>query len=330
MSGSERATAVRRGAGLFRLDDRGLVAVRGDDARDWLNRMLSNDVSGLEPEGPVSGVYALLLTTRGGIVADLHVMARLDGFWLETGREAVGAVLETLGKLVVADDVELEDRSGAFSRFALEGPAAPAVVEGAVGRALALSPDGATEVRIADAPAVVAAFGWSGLPAFQLFVPPADAERVESALLAAGAPVGLVRAEPDTLEGLRVEAGIPRLGAELDRDVLPAEAHLDHAVSHTKGCYVGQEIVARVRTRGSVNHLLVGLSFGADVPPAVGTQLRMGERKVGEVTSVARSARLGAIGLGFVRREHSEPGSPLDADGVAATVRALGRDTGAP
>jgi folate-binding Fe-S cluster repair protein YgfZ len=105
--------------------------------------------------------------------------------------------------------------------------------------------------------------------------------------------------------------------------VLPAEARLEHAVSFSKGCYVGQEIVARVRTRGSVNHLLVGLRFEGEAPPAPGTELRAAGRRVGEVTSVARSDVLGAIGLGFVRREHALPGTGLDADGTPAQIRAL-------
>jgi folate-binding protein YgfZ len=124
------------------------------------------------------------------------------------------------------------------------------------------------------------------------------------------------------LETLRVEAGTPRQGRELDEDVLPAEARLDDTIATTKGCYVGQEIVARLRSRGQVNHLLVGLRFEGSAP-AVDTPLVRDGKRTGEVTSTAQSPRAGSIGLGFVRREHSEPGTEVDAAGESAVVVGL-------
>ena len=132
-----------------------------------------------------------------------------------------------------------------------------------------------------------------------------------------------MEAGEDVLELLRIEAGCPRLGAELDEDVLPAEAHLtERAVSFTKGCYTGQEIVARIESRGRVNHLLVGLAFEAETP-ALGAPLREGERQVGEVTSVCVSPQCGAIGLGYVRRALAEPGTRLECEGGSVQVAAL-------
>jgi folate-binding protein YgfZ len=141
-------------------------------------------------------------------------------------------------------------------------------------------------------------------------------------LASAGEALGNAFEDPSVLEILRIESGTPRQGFELSEDVLPAEARLDAAISTKKGCYVGQEIVARLRSRGQVNHLLVGLCFEGDLPER-GALLSVNGKRTGEITSVAWSPRAGAIGLGFVRREHSEPGSVVDAAGQPAIVTAL-------
>ena len=306
----ELADAVRRGAGLFRLEARGLVAVTGADARRWLDGMVSGDVAALDPEGPARHCYAMLLTPIGRIVADLHVLALPDGFWLDLEREALAPVLERLARYVVADDVRLADATREWVRMGLEGPAAPDV------RARAWP-------ELAERGVLTAEYGWSGERAWQLFVPAAAAQPVHSALLRAGEAHGLVEAGPEVLEILRVEAGRPRLGAELGEEVLPPEARLDHAVSTTKGCYTGQEVLARIRSRGQVKHLLVGLAFATGAPPAPGDPIEAGGRRIGEVTSAARSPRAGAIALGFVTRPHDAPGTQVRVAGREAVVAAL-------
>lgn len=321
-----QAERVRRGAGLFRLDDRGAIEVRGGDRVRWLDGMLTNDVRGLRPEGPRSGCHALLLTREGRIVADLHVLALPDHLLLETSREAVPAVIARLGRFVIADDVSLADASARFARLGLEGPQAPAILAAAVARLPVLEADAHAEVLLGDTLLRVAAFGFSGEPAFQILAPPTAGEAVARALHAAAARLGagtLIDAEPATLEVLRVEAGIPALGRELDESVLPGEARLESAVSTTKGCFTGQEVVTRMRSRGRVGHLLVGLRFAGDAPPAPGTVLLADGGRVGSVTSAVRSARFGSIGLGFVARAQAEPGTVLEAGEQRATVSGL-------
>jgi folate-binding protein YgfZ len=122
---------------------------------------------------------------------------------------------------------------------------------------------------------------------------------------------------------LRIEAGRPRLGAELSQAVLPPEARLEGSISYTKGCYIGQEIVARLRSRGHVNHLLVGLRVEGPALPARGASIRAGDAPIGEVTSAARSPHAGVIALGFVRVGHDAPGTVLAVDGARAQVAAL-------
>jgi folate-binding protein YgfZ len=313
----QEALAVRRAAGLFSLDGRGLLSVRGGDRVRWLDGMLSNDVAGLAPGPERSGCYALLLTRQGRIVADFHVLERGAELWLETARDAVPRALETLARFIVADDVALADASARVERLALEGPAAPAILERALGAPLALAPECCAEVELAGAPLVVAAFGFGGLPARQLFAAPGQGARVAEALRAAGAQSGLVPAGAAALEILRIEAGVPGFGTELGPEVLPAEARLERAVSTTKGCYTGQEVVARMRSRARVGHLLVGLRCAGSEPPAAGAELRAGDQKVGEVTSACLSPVAGAIALGFVRAAHAQAGTRLAAAGCA-------------
>ena len=324
LSAGEQAAAVRRSTGWFRLRERALLEVSGTDRVRWLNGMLSNDVAQLEPAGARSGCYALLLTPKGRIVADLHVLQRGDVFWLELSADAAARVEARLEKYIIADDVRLADRSREFVRLGLEGPRAADVVAPLLGSAPAPAPDSWLDATLGGSRVALAAFGWSGEPGYQLFVPAQAADAAVAALDAAVRACGGIAADAQALEVLRIEAGIPRLGAELDEDVLPAEAHLtERAVSFTKGCYTGQEIVARLDARGQVQHLLVGLRFEDDGLPAPGAGVEVGGRRIGEVTSACRSAVAGAIGLGYVRRAQAAADTEVSVSGRPARVAAL-------
>ena len=323
MNAGEQAQRCRQGAGLFRLSGRGLVLVEGADRVRWLNGMLSNDVAALAPGRDRSGCYALLLTRIGRIVADVHVLLHEGAFWLETERTAVAPVLATLGKFIIADDVRLSELSPAWERLALEGPAAGAIFAGAAGEAPGLTPDAADRFEIAGTPIWAGAWGVSGEDALQLFVPAGQGAAVATALLRAGAAHSLLDAGEDVLEILRIEAGTPRFGRELTESVLPAEAGLARAISTSKGCYTGQEIVARMATKGGASHALVGLALTGDAAPAPGSPVLAQAARVGELTSAALSASAGAIALAFVRRPHAEPGTPLEVAGRSARVSVL-------
>jgi len=300
-------------AALFRLPERGVIEVAGSDRMRWLDGMISADVKSARPG---DGAFGLLLTRQGRIVADLHVLVRPEVCWLELERAGVATVLSRLSGYVIADDVALADRSADFARLALEGEGAAGTLATACGEELALAPHAWREIELGGARITAAAYGFTGTPAFQLFVPLAAAAPVEAALLAAGA----VSATADTLERLRIEAGTPRLGHELDESVLPAEAGLEAAIAEQKGCYTGQEVVTRMRTRGRVAHRLVGLRFEAARLPERGATIELGDARVGQVTSAARSPAAGAIGLGFVRTEAARPGARVRVAGAAAEI----------
>jgi folate-binding protein YgfZ len=323
--------AVRRSAGLFRHAERGVIAVQGGDRARWLQGMVSNDVASLSPGPTSSGCYAVLLTPKGKIVADMQVLLRPEAFWLDLAGAAAASVIERLDRYIIADDVTLSDESQALARLGVEGPNAEAVLRAAGVDALPGS-DAVLDGYVGGAEVAIARFGWTGETGFQLFVPRQSEEAVAAALMEAGAGVGLVEASEEALEILRIEAGVPRFGRELSEDVLPDEARLSRAISYSKGCYTGQEIIARLHSRGQVNHLLVGLRLGDDAVPDVGEEIwpdsddsggsRPG-RAIGELTSVCLSPEMGQIGLAFVRRAQAEPGTRLRIAGIAASVASL-------
>ncbi len=336
MSTDEVIAAVRGGVGLFSMESRGLLEVRGEDRVRWLDGMISGDVEALMKGPDGSGCYATLLTNRGAIVADLHVGRFGDVFWLESARSQIANIKESLERFIIADDVELVDQSEAFAAWGLEGPAAEELLSALVGNQgeqanLLPSPNQWCEVECAGVTTWIGAFGMSGERAFQLRVAAEQSDALKKAVLAtaadaknsAGEPVEFAVGDAADLEVLRVEAGVPGLEAEL-LGVLPPEARLEHAIATAKGCYVGQEIVARLRSRGQVNRLLVGLRFEDNGSRPEGeTELRAGDRKTGRVTSSVSSPSQGEIGLGFVRREHSEEGTRVVFDGGEAVVSAL-------
>ncbi|MEZ7980295.1 MAG: glycine cleavage T C-terminal barrel domain-containing protein [Myxococcota bacterium] len=315
--------AARVSAVLFEGTARGVIEVSGSDRVRWLDGMISGDVGKLEAADDGAGCYATLLTNRGAIVADLHVGRLGERFWLESTRSEIPRISMALDRFIIADDVNLVDLSEEFAVWGLEGPLAGQILSAAIGGGTNLpAADCWGEVNIAGADVVVGAFGWSGESAYQLWVAPGAKDVIAEALdAAAGSP--LIKGDETALEVLRVEAGIPALGSELDEEVLPPEARLERAIATDKGCYVGQEIVARLRARGQVNHLLVGLKFEPDTKASVGVALSSGGKSTGEVTTLVESPDLGRIALGYVRRDHAEPGTVVDFEGGHGTVAAL-------
>ena len=301
---------VTTAAGLLDRSARGKLAFSGDDAAEFLQGQVSNDVEGLTPG---RGCYAALLTPKGKMLADLRILRTGDELLLDTERVALQEVFNVLRRTMLGHRVELHKRTLERGLLSLVGPQAVAVA-------------GAGE--LADAPEHqhrMIALG--GVPArairtdlgLDLLCESADTDALRAALLDAGA--GAVGEE--ALEILRVERGRPRFGIDLDDSVIPQEAGLnERAVSFTKGCYVGQETVARLHYRGKPNRHLRGLRLSA--PAQTGQPLRHEQREVGRLGSVAVSPRLGPLGLALVRRE-VEPGESVavGSSGVRGEVVAL-------
>ena len=311
---------ARSSASVFRMDERGAIAVSGDDRERWLNGMVSNDIAALTADPQQSGCYAALLTRQGRIVSDLRVLQRGDSYWLETRQDAVPGVIAALDRLLIADDVELRDASEDHDRLAVEGARSREVLEAAIGRELRIGPWCVEDAELAGRAVWIAAFGWSGEQAFQLFVPRGSGDAVAAALLEIpGATIG----DAALLEVMRIEAGMPALAVELAEDTLPDEARIGHAISQTKGCYIGQEVIARLRSHGGVKHALVGLR-GQGLPEPGARIERADGRRSGELTSRCVSDLAGGeIALGFVHRDDAEPGTRLRCGEVEVEVAEL-------
>ncbi len=296
---------LREECGVLDRSGRGKLLIRGDEAAEYLQGQLTNDVEALTPD---EGCYAALLDRKGHMQADMRVLRLGESeIWIDTEPEGLEATRRHLEMYKIGREVEVEDVSAARAILSLIGPRS-AELSGAP--PLSLDASGASSVEGIECLAVGTALG------IDLIVPAADAERLSAALAEAGAPA--VSAE--AVEILRIEAGTPRFGAEMDTATMPAEAGIvERAVDFEKGCYIGQETVARLHYKGKPNRHLRGLRLSAPAGP--GAPLSFGEKEVGKLGGSCVSPILGPVGLAIVRRE-AEPGAELRVgeDGVTARV----------
>jgi folate-binding protein YgfZ len=294
--------AMTEAVALVDRSESGKLALTGPEAKAFLNGQVSNDIEALAPG---SGCYAALLTHKGKMLADLRVIDTSDELLLLCERPALQALFDALRRFKVGFDCELHKRTLERGLLSLIGPTADDLT-GAVPSVEHAN----VEAEIGGAPVRLVRTDLG----IDVVCDSADTDRVRAALL----DLGAVQIDEAAADVVRIEHGRPRYGVDLDDSVIPQEAGLnDRAVSFTKGCYVGQETVARLHWRGKPNRHLRGLRLGEEVQP--GTELRLGEREVGRLTSIADSPRFGTVGLAIVRRE-AQPGDVLDAGGVSAEV----------
>jgi folate-binding protein YgfZ len=296
---------LREECGLLDRSERGKLVVSGGEAAEYLQGQLTNDVEALEPG---DGQYAALLDRKGHMQADMRVLRiSPEEIWIDTEPEALAAALRHLEMYKIGREVAIADLTAERAILSLIGPRSVEIA------GTAALPEHANEtVRTGgvDCLAVGTAAG------IDLIAKPGDAERLREALTDAGA----VEVRPEAAEIVRIEAGAPRFGAEMSAETMPAEAGIvERAVSFTKGCYIGQEPVARLHYKGRPNRLLRGLELSAPATP--GASLRLGEKEVGRIGSACVSPARGPIALAIVRRE-AEPGAELvvGEDGVTARV----------
>jgi folate-binding protein YgfZ len=302
--------AARHGVALFDRSSLGKVSVTGRDRVAFLQGMLTNDVKALAPG---QGAPAAFLDAHGKVTVLLVVYAAQDRVLIELPAQMTAKTLETLDHFLISEKAEFEAVDEAFAILSLQGPGARALLEGLAGTTLDLAPYAHVEVPVGGVPVRVINRAEGPAPGFHCWTQAAGAESLRSAAIAAGAVV----AGPATLEILRIEAGQPWYPQDVDQSVILPETRLEALVSYTKGCYIGQETVARVKYRGHVNRALSGLVVEGDRVPEVGARVVVEGAEVGKVTSAARSIALGRpIALGYVRREHFEPGTAVTiADG---------------
>jgi folate-binding protein YgfZ len=296
-------TAVRDGgAGLIELSERGLIRVSGSEATMFLNGLVTNDVKSLAENRWMPAVFP---TVQGRLIGAVRIASLKGGFLIDTERASHDAVLKTISRFTMAGDFRVADDTDESAMLSLQGRRAGEIVEKGLKTIVAdLARNGVSEV---DGVTIIRATH-TAEDGFDLVFDANRATEMRQALQDAGAtPV-----DQDTFEVLRIEAGIARFGRDMDETNVIPETNLDDAVSYTKGCYVGQEIIVRIKHRGHPAKKLAGLK--ADQPMEPGAI----------VTSAAVSPRLGSIGLGYVRYEHIEPGTDVIVDDdVKATVTEL-------
>lgn len=303
--------ALAEGAGVVALPHRTLLVVTGEDRIEFLQGMLTNEVAGLASG---EACPALLLTVQGRVTSDVDVLRLDDAVWLVVATAATADVVAALEKLIVADDVVVSPEPD-WTMLGLLGPrGAGLLADGAV-------PEPWRHVVATVAGVEVRALRGAPVAAgdVTLFVPREQASRVHDALVARGATPCSAAA----LEAHRIALGVPRMGVDMDADTLAIELPLEARISDRKGCYLGQEVVARGTSRGRVQRRLRGLVFEGPPPSPGAALLAEGGKPVGVVTSVARPPAVPtAIGLGLVRREHWEAGARLVvAEAVPGTAR---------
>jgi aminomethyltransferase len=292
--------ALRSGAAWFDLSPRGRIIVAGDDRARLLHALSTNHVQQLAPGG---GCYALFLNAQGRILADGNLLCLPDVILIDTEPEARERLFQHIDRYIIADDVTLEDASERLGCVAIEGPeAARALAErGAPAPEVFCSHEawglGRWSVRVSE----------TGAPGWRVFLPSNEA---------ADFTRGLEEADSEAVRTVRIEHAKARFPEDFSETTIAQEAQQPHALHFSKGCYLGQEIVERVRSRGHLNRLLVSLRIGTAAPPGAGAKLFREGAEVGEVTSAVWSPAQGqAAALGYVRAAHATPGSALMCEG---------------
>ncbi|HEV8040409.1 MAG TPA: glycine cleavage T C-terminal barrel domain-containing protein [Bryobacteraceae bacterium] len=278
--------ALRNGAAWLDLSTRGKIKLLGEDRARLLHAMTTNHIQQLAPG---TGCYAFFLTVQGRILADVNVLCRPDHFLLDLEPETREKVYQHLDHYIIADDVTLEDATDSTATIAVEGPKSAEVLHAAG------APTPEVDYSSAEwGTRLVARLNSTGSPGFFVFAPESEKAELIAQLEAAGAVAG----DAEAFNVVRLEHGKARYGEDLSERFLAQEANRPHALHFSKGCYLGQEIVERVRSRGQIHRVLMPLVLDAKEPPVPGTKL-----PIGEITSAAYSPALDkVVALAYVRK----------------------------
>lgn len=328
--------ALRADCAVYDLGFRAKIALAGKDRVRWLNGMVSNNIRDLAAG---RGVYAFILNPQGHILGDLNAFNRGESLLVDTDRRLVDKILAIFRKYIIMDKVEVEDLTGKLTALGVSGPKAREVLAAAGLELPAAEPSPTSDLQIHDVK-------WHGVEcsvareqegddqrrsSYEIWLAPGDVKSVWDALRAGGAtPVGA-----EALETHRVFSGVPLYSVDIRERELPQETEQARALSFTKGCYIGQEIVERIRSRGNVHRMFTGLELENGAQVAAGAKIlttdAAGDEEVGEVTSVAslpgEPGR--TLALGYIRREVGAPGREVRIGAGSAKVVKLPFEEGA-
>lgn len=320
----EEYRTARQAAGVVGRADRGWIVVSGGDRASFLHGLLTNDVASLRGG---DGRYAAYLTPQGRMIADMWVYELGDVILLSVPQDVKDTLLAKLDQLIFSEDVQLGDVTDTFAAVTVIGPQSSSAVASALGMPDAvltgLAEHGNLRASFNEQPAIVLRVTDWGEPGYDVLVEAAQIESLRAALHAAGV-ADLAEA---VVQACRIEAGIPKFRQDMDEDTIPLEAGIEaRAISLSKGCYVGQEVIIRVlhRGHGRVARRLVGLVFPQGPVPSPGAVVQADGREIGRITSATWSpAKDCPVALGYVQRDFVAPGKAVLVNGQPAEVAAL-------
>ena len=318
--------AATERAGLMDRTPAGRLKLAGDDCLNLLNRLTTNDLTGLTSDG--QGTASVLTSNKGRILDLLIVLAQSDGLLVVTSPQNRRKVADWIDFYTIMDDVTVHDETEETAMISVIGPAAVVLLDSLTGgRVSSLSRFGHLRVEIDGTEARLGRTDFAGVPGYDLVVPEASGERLWATLFERGAEVEVAPVGAEALEAVRIRHGVPAYDKELTEGRNPLEANLTEFISFNKDCYIGQEVVARLNTYEKVQRHLVGLSWDPGRGLDSGALFADGKR-VGEVTSAARVPGMSrAVGLGYARNAHTDPGTTLTMDSedgdATATVEEL-------
>jgi folate-binding protein YgfZ len=310
--------ALLSSCGFCDLSSRAKIALTGGDRVRWLNGMVTNNIRDLAAG---SGVYAFLLNPQGHILGDLYAYNRGDSLMIDTDKSQSEKLLATFDHYIIMDDVEVANMGDKLTAIGIMGPKSREVLQAAGFEVSKLEPLQFLDVTWHNIAVTVVRGDNASIETYELWLPPDQVASTEAALTKAGA----VRVSVRALESLRVAAGIPRYGQDIRERDLPQETEQLRAVHFSKGCYIGQEIVERIRSRGNVHRKFTGFEVDGSLP-GVGMKIQADGRDVGEITSVASLPLASGerhVALGYIRRELAAPGKQFQVGSTRLSVAAL-------
>jgi folate-binding protein YgfZ len=297
--------AIRKNAGIRDVSFFGKVKITGKDAQDFLHRMISNDVKSLQPG---KGVWALFLDIKGHVQGDMKIYRFQDFLMMILQRHALDRVIKGLDRYVISEQLRMIDVTEEFGLFQIFGPSAATVLQSKGAQSLPAEELSFQSQTLNGVETQIIRMGTG----YSILVPAASATELLNFLDLQ--PIGM-----RAFNIFRIETGLPVLGLDFDDSNLPQESRLDKAISFNKGCYLGQEVIARLDAQGHVNKILMGVESAAELKPE--QKLYFGEKEVGRITSTAHSPLKGMnVGLGYLRREHAKDGQTLQSGNDSTTV----------
>ncbi len=311
---------LRNECGVYDLGYRAKISLTGGDRVRWLNGMVTNNIRDLATG---QGAYAFLLNPQGHILGDLYAYNRGDSIIVDTDRCQLEKILATFDHYIIMDDVEVTNLNDSITALGIAGPKSREVLAAAGIAIPDTSPLQMFEAKCTcdcECAQCTAVRGEDAeYETYELWLAPGDVRKTWDALVAHGA----ARVGSEALEIHRIASGIPLYGVDIRERDLPQETEQARALNFNKGCYIGQEIVERIRSRGAVHRKFSGFLFDGARAMAAGTKIVSGEKEVGEVTSAA-TLRFSNVektaALGYIRREISNPGREVMIGGVSVTI----------